>query len=371
MIIEGDAVQGVRRGRIERQTGRTVHRQVVCRRDGAGTVSGDNGITRTTGTVHRQATRRNDDRASARREDVNRAGINDGAARVGIRGGEVEDPRAGLDETDRVAGPVIGDDGIEIETNGGDKSAGGARSERITAQRSGEADGIDRRHKGAHREIRIGDQSALEEVRDAGERQDVAPNGGRGRRIPGEVCGRLESVINDEFAHPGGLGAAGGQDTAGGQCADVGDAIDAITAQQAAELEIEDVARAGEGEVITRAAGETNKGGSRSAGWKRRGGLHGVEGEQLGNFPRTKIEIVMGKTALPHHADTQRRVIGGVIRRIGDGPGAEDAAVQHRRGHRETNPGGVTDLTQIGPCKVNGRAGPARETSKREVNGAD
>ena len=79
----------------------------------------------------------------------------------------------------------------------------------------------------------------------------------------------------------------------------------------------------------------------------------------------------MSKPTLPHHADAQRRVIGGVVRRIGDGPGAEDAAVQHRRGHRETNTGGVTNLTQIGPCKVNGRAGPARETRKREVDGGD
>ena len=147
---------------------------------------------------------------------------------------------------------------MEIETNGGDKSAGGARSERITAQRGGETDGIDRRHKGTDGEIRIGDQSALEEVGDAGERQDVTPKGRRGRCITGEIRGRLGIVINDEFAHPGGLGATGGQNTAGRQCADVGDAIDATAAQQATQFEIKDVARAGEGDVITRIAGETN-----------------------------------------------------------------------------------------------------------------
>ena len=175
-------------------------------------------------------------------------------------------------------------------------------------------------------------------------------------------------MVDDELARAGGRRATGSQHAARGDGADTGGEASVIATQEATELEIEDGIRSRETDVIDRTA--------RQAEYRR--GRVGRQGQRrvrldrdLGQLARAKISIIADEAARADRADAQAGVVGQVISRTRDRPGAEEATAEGRRSRREVKVRGVARQALVIARDVERRARGTRQRRDREVGGPE
>ena len=158
--------------------------------------------------------------------------------------------------------------------------------------------------------------------------------------------GRTVSGVDHQFAD------TAGQNPTGCHGADRR-IIGVIAAQQAAQLKRENVGRAGERDVVRERIRDLEHPGRRTAGGQRVGTIGG--GRQLRDLAGTEVGLIGGETTLPRRADALRSIIGRVVSRVGDRPGAEITAADRGRRRREDDAARIAQLTEIRTGKVDGR----------------
>ena len=175
-------------------------------------------------------------------------------------------------------------------------------------------------------------------------------------------------MVDDELARTGGRRATGSQHAARGDGADTGGEASVITTQEAAELEIEDGIRSRETDVIDRTAGQA----------EHRRGRVGRQGQRrvrldgnLRQLARAKISIIADEATRADRADAESGIIGEVIGRTRDRPGAEEATAEGRWSRREVKARGVTGEALIITRDVEGRACRTRQRGDGEVGGPE
>ena len=173
-------------------------------------------------------------------------------------------------------------------------------------------------------------------------------------------------IEDDEFADSGDFRAASGEHAAVGQVTD--DAVErVIAAQEAAILEVQDVGGSGEGDSIRSTTREfEHRGGSAAA--RERGGRV-QHGHELRVLVAAEIAVVGAEAALPHHAHTVDRIIGGVVVPVRDRPGTEDAIGLGSETGVEDDAGSITRLADVAAGEVDGGAGGAGERREAEEGG--
>ena len=175
-------------------------------------------------------------------------------------------------------------------------------------------------------------------------------------------------MIDDELARAGGSRPAGGQHATRGDGADAGGEPGVIAAQQAAELEIEDRVRGRETDVIDRTAGQAEH---RRARVGRQGQRRVRLDRDLGQLARPKIGIIADEATRADRADAESGIIGEVISRTRDRPGAEEATAEGRRSRREVKVRGVARQALVIARDVEGRARGTRQRGDGEVGGPE
>ena len=135
-------------------------------------------------------------------------------------------------------------------------------------------------------------------------------------------------MVDDELARAGGRRATSGQHTTRGDGTDAGGEASVIATQEATEFEIEDRVRGRETDVIDRTAGQA----------EHRRGRVGRQGQRrvrldgnLRQLARAKISIIADEATRADRADAESGIIGEVISRTRDRPGAEHATAEGRR----------------------------------------
>ena len=316
---EGDAVGGGRGGGLaQRELGETVDgKDISAGRDTrAGDRHAGDDAQRVAGAGDR------DDRRTGSRRTVA-----EGAARDGLAG--VRCQRVGAQRD-----LVIPVDGEDLDAGGGD--IGSARDGHARRQADRGQAGDDR---GARRE------SGATPARKAGGR-----------------------MIDDELARAGRSRPAGGQHATCGDGADTRGEAAVIAAEQAAELEIEDRVRGRETDVIDRTAGQAEH---RRARVGRQGQRRVRLDRDLRQLARTEVGVIADEATRADRADTQASIIGQVIGRARDRPGAEKPAAEGRRGRREVKVRGVARQALLIARDVERRARRSGERRDREVGGPE
>ena len=316
---EGDAVGGGRGGGLaQRELGETVDgKDISAGRDTrAGDRHAGDDAQRVAGAGDR------DDRRTGSRRTVA-----EGAARDGLAG--VRRQRVGAQRD-----LVIPVDGEDLDAGGGD--IGSARDGHARRQADRGQAGDDR---GARRE------SGATPARKAGGR-----------------------MIDDELARAGRSRPAGGQHATCGDGADTRGEAAVIAAEQAAELEIEDRVRGRETDVIDRTAGQAEH---RRARVGRQGQRRVRLDRDLRQLARTEVGVIADEATRADRADTQASIIGQVIGRARDRPGAEKPAAEGRRGRREVKVRGVARQALVIARDVERRARRTRQRGDGEVGGPE
>ena len=391
-IDEREAGERITRAAGEDEAGTAEEGDVGRGMEGPGAEDAHEGVGRGIAAVDDEASGRDHDRAGVVAEDVEDALLDDRAAGVGIDGGEIDDTRAGLDETDDPARGVVGDDGVDRElaharregergarrgggtaqrdlgavidrddvcadgdagagqghagseahgrihgddrrTRGGDavdertrtKGLARGRGERVGAEGSATV-GVDRDDRGAGQQVSgVGDGLADFHAKGVDARDDGRAAGESGTSAEIRRTGGLTE--EHEVVRAGG-GAARGKHAADQRSAD--DRVEGVVAaQQATELEVEHVGGRGEDEAVGDVAVELQDSGEGLS--RGEDGGRGDRAVDLGELTSAEIGVVTSETALPHHADTEHGIVGGVVRGVGDRPGAEEAARGGRR----------------------------------------
>ena len=316
---EGDAAGGGRGGGLaQRELGETVDGKDI----GAGrdTRAGDRHARDDAQSVA-GAGDRDDGRTGSRRT------VAEGAARDGLAG--VGRQRVGAQRD-----LVIPVDGEDLDAGGGEVAAARDGHARRQADRGQAGD-----DRGARRE------SGAAPARKAGGR-----------------------MIDDELARAGGSRPAGGQHATRGDGADAGGEPGVIAAEQAAELEIEDRVRGRETDVIDRTAGQAEH---RRARVGRQGQRRVRLDRDLRQLARTEVGVIADEATRADRAEAQAGVVGQVIGRARDRPGAKEPATEGRRGRREVKVRGVARQALGITRDVEGRARRARQRGDGEVGGPE
>ena len=258
-----------------------------------------------------------------------------------VRGGRDGVARA---EVDRDAGPL--ESALDGQAAGGDDHHGSVSDGRADIQRASIDD----------RAAAVGIGGGQRGRR--GTILDVLGAGALDDRVDRQ---RVLMVIGDE------LTATAGQHASDGRGADR--RIEGfVAAQQAAELEIEDVGGVGERDVVGKGSGKTQDGGVGRAG--RQGSRGGDHGGNLPKHPRSGRAVVADEAALPHDADPEARIVGGVIGLVGDGPSAYHATIRSRNRRGEDDAGRVALLAEVGPREIDGGIVLPGEACEGEVDGS-
>ena len=202
-IIKGDGLQRVREIIRILQAAGTVDDHVRVGMDRTGRVGVDRGeIGAAETAIDGERAGGHNGRTRDGRIEIQRALVDGRAAGVGIDGGEVEDARAGLDQADRVAEAVVGDDRVDDDVADADRegdAAGGGRGGGLAQRELGGA--VDGEHVGADRDARAGERHAREHAHGrarASDRDNRRPSSRRavGERTAGDglAGGRGQSI---------------------------------------------------------------------------------------------------------------------------------------------------------------------------------
>ena len=175
-------------------------------------------------------------------------------------------------------------------------------------------------------------------------------------------------MVDDELARAGGRRATSGQHTTRGDGTDTGGEASVIATQEATEFEIEGRVRGRETDVIDRTAGQA----------EHRRGRVGRQGQRrvrldgnLRQLARAKISIIADEATRADRADAESGIIGEVIGRTRDRPGAEEATAEGRRSRREVKVRGVARQALVIARDVEGRARRTRQRGDGEVGGPE
>ena len=258
-----------------------------------------------------------------------------------VRGGRDGVARA---EVDRDAGPL--ESALDGQAAGGDNHHGSVSDGRADIQRASIDD----------RAAAVGIGGGQRGRR--GTILDVLGAGALDHRVDREGAGM---IIGDELT-----AAAGQHATDGGGSNRRIEGF--VAAQQASELEIEHVSRGREGDVVGESSGKTQDGGVGRAG--RQGSRGGDQGGNLPKHPRSGRAVVADEAALPHDADPEARIVGGVIGLVGDGPSAYHTTIRSRNRRGEDDAGRVAKLAEVGPCEIDGGIVLPGEGCEGEVDGS-
>ena len=299
------------------------------------------------------------------------AGVDDGAAGVGVGGREDLDAGASLDVGERRAHGGVLEDGVEDDVRSAESiGAGGGRAGGRDAHDDGVRAGVDGLDEGASDDVRAGHGHAGV---DAGRAGDGIERDGRRTEDDGVGGGTREVLRGGIVAVDDQFGQRGSEDAADGGGAD-GDRTVVRAAEDATEAEGEDVRRRGESQLVMRVARETQDGGRGRAGGEGRDGVGAVGGQdvrlsdELGELTRAEVGVVAGETAVPDDAHAGDRVVGRVVFVIGDGPSSDETARSRDEGGVEDDAGGELRLTETaGADEVDGGAGGAGEARGQEV----
>ena len=329
-VVEGDRgkfVDGVLR---EGETTAAVDGDGVGGRDGPRSVDVDGRHVLAAPTaVEDDTAGRNDHRARARRVDVQVAGIDDGAAGIGIGARENLDAGASLDVGERRAHADVLEDGVEDDVRSTESvGAGGGRRGGGHAHDHGIGDRIDGADVGASDDVRTGHGHAGV---DAGRAGDGVERDGRRTEDDGIGGGAREVLragivaVDDQFRQ------RRSQDPADGGGAD-GDRTVVGATEHATEAERQDVGRRGESQLVMGVARETQDTGRGRSGGEGRDGVGTVGGQdvglgdELGELTRAEIGVVTGETAVADDTHAGDRIVSRVVFVVGDGPGADQPA---------------------------------------------
>ena len=299
------------------------------------------------------------------------AGIDDGAAGVGVRGGQDLDAGAGLDESEGRTDADVLDDGIDDDVGGAEGvgagvGGGGGRD----AHDHGVRGRIDGTHIGAADDARAGHGHAGVDAR--GARDGIKRDGGRTEnegvgRGAGEALRAGGVAVDDELRQRGGQAAADGRGAER-------DRLAVVAAEHAAESEREHVGGGAEGDLVVRVTGETDhvrggrtgREGGHEIGAERGGGV-GL-GDELGELAGAEVGVIAGETAVTDDADAGDGIVSGVVLVVDDGPGADQAA--GRGGERSVKDDARSELglsETVRAREVDGRAGDAAEARGEKV----
>ena len=431
-VVERQAGEGVDGVVRERQAAGAVDRDAVGRGDGALREDVHPREEAGLAAVDGHAAGRDDDGAVGGGGDVDLALVDDGAAGVGVGGGEGEDAVARLGQADGIAGAVVGDDGVDDEIAHAERPAlVGLGGDGRTGDRDlGRAvDGDDER---ADRDTRAGDDHAGADARGGTHRDD----GRTARRGAGVVRADVDATVGgvggervgadgdlgvgvhrddgraggeigraaDDHARTEAPGVHAGDD---GRPADRGRSRAAVrqtpglveddefaharslvaaggehaAVRQVADDAVEGVVAAEETAVLevedVGGSGEGHAVGSTARELEHRGGGAAgrqrgdgvLHGDELGRLAGAEVAVITDETALPHHADAVDRIVSGVVVIVGDGPRAEDAVGLRGQRRVEEDAGDRTAHAEIGAGEVERRAGRAGQRGEAHRRG--
>ena len=169
-------------------------------------------------------------------------------------------------------------------------------------------------------------------------------------------------VVSDEFAAAAGQDATDSRRTNGG-------VEGFIAPEQATELEVENVACVGKGDVVGEGARQTQDRRMSRSGWQ--GGRRVRRDGNLPKHPWSGRAGVADETTLAHHADAETGVVSRIIGQIGDGPGSDHAPVRGRDRRGEDDTRVIALLAQVRAREINRGVVLPGQAGENKVYGGD
>ena len=224
---------------------------------------------------------------------------------------------------------------------------------------------VDGHHRGAGGQVAVGESHAnLDALRRSHGQHIGAKRGcaGGGKR---RVAARI--VVDDQFTNSAGFTATCSDHTTNGAGADAG-VKSVVAAKDAAQLQVQHIGTVGESDVVGEVSAEAQQrrrgGGAAERGGKRCRGQRA----QVGDLAAAENGVITGKTAVAYDANAVRRVVSGVVSRIGYGPCAKHTRGVRGQGACEIDARVVARIAQVRACEIDRGASRTSQAREGEVH---